>query len=556
SVPTTTAGLFVVTPANPARAAAVAASVSSSSPASPSSELQPAAFAPSAAGGPDGASSARTDDSATEPDPSGTRPSAAAPDASAPDVAVPELLPPVEAPAPLMVPGGVGPDESEVSRGIRSENVDLAPAPWWTSFAQAPLELTAEEIAAADLLAGRTPPAPAPEPTPLPAPVSARDRLRARLAASLSAPATLAGQTPESAPAVPASGARAVTRLAEVAAQASAALRAAVAPADTAVSPPVAATPAQPAAAGAPASVGTGSREPAPAGSAAAAAARTETSPAGVTPLASSVTTGPVSDPAPRPAAGTTYAASKAAPRSALSANASTNAGTNARVAATAPRASSAAPGSGSGAARPASAGRPPGSRRPGNPRLLVWIAGGLVLVLALTALFFLGQSLAGGGDAAPVAVPTSSATPGATPSASPAATGPQPVGEHPWDSLFGGECLQPYGTPWDEEFTVADCAAPHAAQLVYRGSFAGDAATAFPGEAELAGQINLLCSAPGVIDLAAAGSYDDVQVQGSYPITEEQWSAEARYYYCFVSRASGEPLTASVAGPGPAPAA
>ena len=181
--------------------------------------------------------------------------------------------------------------------------------------------------------------------------------------------------------------------------------------------------------------------------------------------------------------------------------------------------------------------------------------------MLALTALFFLGQSL-GGGDATPVAVATSSATPtpSATPSAAPTAptepTGPQPVGVHQWDTLFGGECLQPYVSPWEEEFTVADCAAPHAAQLVYRGVFAGDAATAFPGEAELAGQINLLCSAPGVIDLAAVGAYDDVQVQGSYPIEEEQWSAGARYYYCFVSRASGEPLTGSVAGPGPAPAA
>ena len=180
--------------------------------------------------------------------------------------------------------------------------------------------------------------------------------------------------------------------------------------------------------------------------------------------------------------------------------------------------------------------------------------------MLVLVALFFVAQSLVGADDA-PVAVSTSSAAPdpSAIPSTPPApteATGPQPVGEHPWDTLFGGECLQPYETPWEEEFTVADCATPHDAQLVYRGSFAGDAATPFPGEAELAGQINLLCSASGVIDLAAASAYDDVQVQGSYPITEEQWSEGAGHYYCFVSRASGEPLTASVAGPGPAPAA
>ena len=175
------------------------------------------------------------------------------------------------------------------------------------------------------------------------------------------------------------------------------------------------------------------------------------------------------------------------------------------------------------------------------------------MLVLALAGLFFLGQSLVGG-EAAPVAGVTSSAAP--APTETTEATGPQPVGVHPWDTLFGGECLQPYVSPWEEDFTVADCATPHAAQLVYRGSFAGDAAAAFPGEAELAGQINLLCSAPGVIDLAAAGTYPDVQVQGSYPITEEQWADGARSYYCFVSLASGGPLNASVAGPGPAPAA
>ncbi|TFC85744.1 hypothetical protein E3O67_11555, partial [Cryobacterium sp. TMT3-29-2] len=81
----------------------------------------------------------------------------------------------------MPVPGGNGPDRAHGSDGIRSVEADLAPAPWWASLAQSPLELTPEEIAAADLLAGRTPPAPAPEPTPLPAPVSARGRLRARL---------------------------------------------------------------------------------------------------------------------------------------------------------------------------------------------------------------------------------------------------------------------------------------------------------------------------------------------------------------------------------------
>jgi hypothetical protein len=125
----------------------------------------------------------------------------------------------------------------------------------------------------------------------------------------------------------------------------------------------------------------------------------------------------------------------------------------------------------------------------------------------------------------------------------------------HSWNALFGSECIEPYVSPWEEEFTVVDCAAPHTAQLVYRGAFPGDAAAPFPGEAALASQINLLCSASGVIDLAAAGTFGDLQLQGSYPVTPEQWTAGERSYYCFASRVSGEPLTASVAGPGPAAA-
>ena len=86
----------------------------------------------------------------------------------------------------------------------------------------------------------------------------------------------------------------------------------------------------------------------------------------------------------------------------------------------------------------------------------------------------------------------------------------------------------------------------------MYRGSFAADNGV-FPGEPELAAQINTLCSAVGVIDLTAAAAVTDVQVQGSYPVTAEQWRAGDRNYYCFVSRSSGEPLPASLAGAGPA---
>ena len=131
--------------------------------------------------------------------------------------------------------------------------------------------------------------------------------------------------------------------------------------------------------------------------------------------------------------------------------------------------------------------------------------------------------------------------------------TAPQPAGVHAWNTLFGTECIDPFTSAWAEEFTVVDCAAPHNAQLVYRGQLPGDATAPFPGEAEIASQMNLLCTATGVIDPATVGGIDDLQVQAAFPVTEEQWTAGERNYYCFANRAGGEPLTGSIAGPGPA---
>ncbi|MEL4319150.1 hypothetical protein WJX64_09055 [Leifsonia sp. YIM 134122] len=198
-----------------------------------------------------------------------------------------------------------------------------------------------------------------------------------------------------------------------------------------------------------------------------------------------------------------------------------------------------------------------PPTDTPSVDRRRLWIAGGLVLLVVLVGLFFLGTLLPKMFAGAPAPTPTASATPTPTPTPTPTVappvTGPAAAGEHPWDQLGGTECIDPYAGPWAETFTVVDCAAPHAAQLVYRGTFGGDATTAFPGEEAIASQINLLCSAPGVIDLAAAGAFPDLQLQGSFPVTEEQWTSGQRFYYCFVSRSGGEPITASVAGPGPA---
>lgn len=196
------------------------------------------------------------------------------------------------------------------------------------------------------------------------------------------------------------------------------------------------------------------------------------------------------------------------------------------------------------GAAGFAGVGDAPASKPVSNGSLLWWIAGGLVALLVIVGLYYFGTQisrLVSGGASAP----TATATPLPTEAAAP--------GTWAWDQLAGGECLDPYTDAWQQEYTVVDCAAPHAAQMVYRGTFASDGATvAFPGEAELGAQINTLCTQPGVFDTKAASAYSDLRVQGAYPVTADQWDSGQNAYYCFVSRADGAPLTGSLAGPGP----
>ncbi|GAA1828404.1 hypothetical protein [Agromyces salentinus] len=205
----------------------------------------------------------------------------------------------------------------------------------------------------------------------------------------------------------------------------------------------------------------------------------------------------------------------------------------------------------GSGGSGKGGSGGSGSDRRP--VKTLIWIAGGLVAVLVLVGLFFLGSQLMGGGSSGGTANLSASESETAEETPSVAPTAPQPMGVHAWNTLFGGECVDPFTSAWDQEYTVVDCGVAHAAQLVYRGTLPGDEAAPYPGESELATQIGTLCTAAGIVDVAAAGGIPDLQVQGSYPADEAQWAEGERTYYCFVNRAGGEPLTGSLAGPGPA---
>ncbi|GAB3399612.1 hypothetical protein GCM10027515_06250 [Schumannella luteola] len=180
--------------------------------------------------------------------------------------------------------------------------------------------------------------------------------------------------------------------------------------------------------------------------------------------------------------------------------------------------------------------------------RSLLAVAVAVVSVLALLSLFLLGsrlpvagadpdsggsaQSDGGGAKSAPSAVPS----------------GPVKAGAHPWSALAGGECLADFSDPWAETFTVVSCARDHDAQLVLRAPVP-DATKRYPGVEALQGRLTELCAASGVVDLAAAGQYTDLQLSAAFPATSAQWSSGPRDYFCFVTRSSGKPIGESLQG-------
>ncbi len=184
--------------------------------------------------------------------------------------------------------------------------------------------------------------------------------------------------------------------------------------------------------------------------------------------------------------------------------------------------------------------------------KILLAVAGGLVALLALFALFLLGTRLGAIAAPAPTPTPSASSSPAPSPSATALPAGPVEPGVWLWNELLGGECLDPYDGAWSAQFTVVDCADEHPAQLASRGTLppAAEGATdePYPGAEALDTQVQQLCRAAGVVDLAAAGQYSDLQVEGTYPADAEQWAAGDRSYFCFVTRSSGDPLTGSVA--------
>lgn len=210
------------------------------------------------------------------------------------------------------------------------------------------------------------------------------------------------------------------------------------------------------------------------------------------------------------------------------------------------PRANAA--GGGGGATKPPAG---PRGALPRNQKILLSVAGGLLAVLALFALFLVGTKLSAVLGPAP-AVSTPSPSP--SPSFIVLPIGPVAPGDYQWDELLGGECLKPFESAWQDRYTVVDCTVPHPAQMIYRGEFADEATALYPGVEELQKRINLLCTAPTVIDYSKAGAATDIQVQASFAADAEDWDTGNRTFYCFVNRSGGEDLTQSIAIPQVAP--
>ncbi|ROP65085.1 septum formation family protein [Curtobacterium sp. ZW137] len=142
--------------------------------------------------------------------------------------------------------------------------------------------------------------------------------------------------------------------------------------------------------------------------------------------------------------------------------------------------------------------------------------------------------------SAAPAAAPT----PASAPTIS-FATTTASAGQHAWYELAGGEYLTPFTNAWAEDFTVVDCSAAHLAQLTSRGAIEADA---YPGTAEAQRIATDQCQSTGALNVTAASSYGDVQVQSVYPPDAASWQAGDRFWSCFVTRSGGGTMTGSLA--------
>ena len=179
--------------------------------------------------------------------------------------------------------------------------------------------------------------------------------------------------------------------------------------------------------------------------------------------------------------------------------------------------------------------------------KALMGVAGGLIGVLILIGMFFLGQHI----GSAQAAAPSTSATGGSTKAPTSAGTGgPAAPGVRDWSVLQGGECIQPFSSAWAATFTVVACSADHDAEMVFKGKLPDASGSGYPTTTQFQTELTGLCSAPTAINYSVAKAVTDLQVSFSYPPSASKWLSGDRTYYCFVDRQSGGTLPGDFAVP------
>jgi hypothetical protein len=177
---------------------------------------------------------------------------------------------------------------------------------------------------------------------------------------------------------------------------------------------------------------------------------------------------------------------------------------------------------------------------------LVLWVVGTLGGLAALGGAFVLGQHL--GAPALPPVVVVVAEDPQQPELVFPTLTGgPVDAGIRAWNELRGGECLADFDGAFAESFEVVSCDTAHRAQLVKAQLLNRDRSEVFPGEEAIAQRAAEVCELSEVIDRTYATGFNDLVVQYSYPVTEDQWDAGQRVVYCFVNSASGESFTKSL---------
>lgn len=108
----------------------------------------------------------------------------------------------------------------------------------------------------------------------------------------------------------------------------------------------------------------------------------------------------------------------------------------------------------------------------------------------------------------------------------------------NPLAVLEAGDCFETLESPWAANSEPISCTEPHTAQLTAIVPVASvmDATGSWPGEAALRERAMLACQAPEAIDLEAAASIPDLEIQVRWPANEAEWDAGLRDYYCFAT--------------------